>query len=425
VRSASGLRKRTRTVVVVAGVISGSALVAQAGFGAFGAAAAPRAPLISSAPLRPTISTRATVAFDRVPGLTYECALDANPYVRCPSPVTFRGLTRSLHVFRVRARSPAGTASRASAYSWTVVPPHRGLQARSRLRPILTTAPVFPWISRSATFAWLSQRSSKAECRLDAGRWRPCANLKTYVGLRRGTHAFRLRAKRANGLRSSVNRFVWRIGSSPPPPPPTITSKLDADTASPEAAFSFEIAAGSTAECRLDANDWEPCESPMIYVGLSTGRYTFCVRAIGADGVAGPATCVTRNVVSSEDPSAPSGTFTISGSFPGLLYPGSNGVLPLTVSNPYDFDLRVWGLSVTVRPGSSQPGCDGGANLQVTQTNTIGGSVSIVVPARGSATLPTQSATAPRVTMLDLAVNQDACKNAVFTFSYSGTGTRA
>lgn len=424
-RSTSVSRPSVRTIAVVVGVIAVSALVAQAGFGAFGAGAAPPAPLISSAPLRPTVSTRATVAFDRAPGLAYECALDSNLYVRCPSPLTFRGLTRSLHVFRVRARSSADEASRASVYSWTVVPPHRGLQARSRLRPLLTTAPVYPSISRNATFAWLLERSSKAECRLDTRRWKPCANPKTYLGLRLGTHVFRLRAKDANGRRSSVNRFVWTIVSSPPPPPPKITSTLDADATSPEAALSFDIAAGSTAECRLDANDWERCESPVIYVGLSSGRHTFCVRAIGADGVAGPATCVTRNVLSSDDPPGPSGTFTISGSLPGLLYPGSSGLLPLTVSNPYDFDLRVWGLSVTVRPGSSLPGCDGGANLQVTQSNTIGGLDSIVVPAHGSATLPTQGATAPRVTMLDLAVSQDACKNAVFTFSYGGTGTRA
>jgi hypothetical protein len=170
-----------------------------------------------------------------------------------------------------------------------------------------------------------------------------------------------------------VDRFGRSIVSSPPPAPPTITSKLDADTTSTEVAFGFDVA----------------------------------------------------TVLSSEGSPEPSGTFTISGSLPGLLYPGSSGLLRLTVSNPYDFDLRVSGFVVTVRPGSSQPGCDGRTNLQVTQSNTIGGLVSIVVRARGSVTLPSQGATAPRVTMLDLPVSQDACKNAVFTFSYGGSGTRA
>jgi hypothetical protein len=408
----------------VFGATAAGALVAQAGFGAFGAGAAPRAPLISSAPLRPSVSTRATVAFDRTVGLSYECALDENAYGRCPTPVTFRRLSRTLHVFRVRARNAAGKTSEASTYSWAVVPRRRSLQAHGRLHPLLTTAPLFPWISRNATFAWLL-RPTKAECRLDASRWRPCANPKTYLGLRLGTHVFRVRATRANGRHSSANRFVWTIVSSPPPPAPTITSRPDAETTSTDATFGFDVAAGSTAECRLDASDWEPCESPAVYVGLAAGAHTFCVRAIGAGGVAGPETCVTWTVLPSKGPPEPSGAFTVSGSLPGLLVPGAGGPLPLTVSNPYDFDLRVWGLAVGVQAGSSQPGCDGPANLRVTQSNTIGGAVSIVVPARGSVTLPAQGATAPRVTMLDLAVSQDACKNAVFTLSYSGIGTRA
>jgi len=410
---------------VVIGVIAVCALVAQAGFGAFGAGAAPRAPRISSAPLRPTISTRATVAFDRASSPAYECALDGNAYRVCPSPVTFTGLPHSIHVFRVRARNSAGKASRASAYSWTVVPRRRRLQAHGKLHPLLTTAPVRPWISRNATFAWLLQRSATAECRLDARRWRPCANPKTYLGLRLGSHVFRVRAKYARGRRSSVNRFVWTIVSSPPPAPPKITSRPNTKTTSTDAAFWFDVPTASTAECSLDARDWETCGSPTVYVGLATGKHTFCARAIGAGGVAGPATCVNWEVLASESPPEPSGAFTLSGSLPGLLYPGAGGPLPLTVSNPFDFGLRVTRLEVTVLPGSSKVGCDGPANLHIAQSNSAGGSVSIVVPARRSMTLPTQGATAPQVTMLDLAVSQDACKNAVFTFFYTGTGTRA
>lgn len=364
-----------RTVATIVGAIAVSALVAQVGLGAFGAAAAPAAPLISSAPLRPTISTRATVAFDRVSGLSYECALDGGVYRACPSPVTFRGLSRAVHVFRVRARKLAGATSSASTYSWSVVTPHRRLaQAGIRLRPLLATAPVLPWISRNATFAWLLKRSTTGECRLDGGRWKRCANPKTYLGLRLGAHVFRFRARAPNGRRSSVNRFTWRIVSSPTPGAPTITSHPDETTTSTDAGFGFDVAAGSTAECRLDGGDWQECSSPVMYVGLGLGTHTFCVRAIGVGAVTGPETCFTWTVLSSESPPEPSGAFTISGNLPGLLYPGSGGPLPLTVSNPYDFDLRVSALGVAVLPGSSVPGCDGPANLQVTQSNTAGSS---------------------------------------------------
>jgi hypothetical protein len=420
------IRRSVRTVAPVVAALAASAFLVQTGLGAFGAAAAPAAPLISSAPLRPTISTKATVAFDRVSGLSYECALDDGVFRPCPSRVTFRGLNRALHAFRVRAHKPAGTTSDASTYSWAVVAQHRRLaQTRLRLRPTFATAPVRPWISRNATFAWLLKRSTTGECRLDQGRWKRCVNPRTYLGLCLGEHVFRIRAKAASGRRSSVNRFVWAISTSPPPPAPAITSHPQATTTSTDASFDFDVASGSTAECRLDDRPWQECSPPAMYVGLDPGTHTFCVRAIGPAGVTGPETCFTWNVVGSESPPQPSVLFAISGNVLGLLYPSGRGPLPLTVSNSFDFDLAVTALSVNVLPGSSMPGCDGPTNLQVTQSNTAGGSVSVVVPAHGLVTLPAQGATTPRVTMLDLATNQGACKNAVFTFSYAGQGTRA
>jgi hypothetical protein len=57
----------------------------------------------------------------------------------------------------------------------------------------------------------------------------------------------------------------------------------------------------------------------------------------------------------------------------------------------------------------------------VTQSNAAVPGLEILVPANGSVTLPAQGATAPVVEMLDLPTNQDACKGAVFSLSYSGT----
>jgi hypothetical protein len=423
VRRSARLHRSTRSLaVVVAGVVA-CALVAEVGVSAFGAAAAPAAPFISSAPLRPTISTRATVAFDRVPNLDYECSLDAGAYRSCPSPVTYRGLSQSTHMFRVRALKTGGATSRPSSYSWTVVARRLLTSTGAHLRPVMTTAPVRPWVSRNATFAWLLQRGTRGECRLDAARWTRCGNPKTYLALALGQYVFRVRARAASGRRSSVNRFTWTISESPPSPPPTIESGPDGSTASTDATFQFAVADGASAECRLDGGAWLPCSSPVVYVGLAIGTHVFCVRAVAADGTVGPATCRTWTITSGAT-EEPTGAFTISGNLPGLLVPGSGGPVPLTVANPYAFPLRVTRLTVTVLAGSSRPGCDGPANLQVTQSNTTAGSVSIVVPALGSVTLPAQGATAPTVTMLDLPTNQDACKNATFALSYGGTGTR-
>ncbi len=414
-------------VAIAAGMVALFATVAQVGLGAFGAEAAPAAPFVSSAPLRPTISTRATFAFDPQPGLVYECAVDSVQYTPCSSPVTFRGLSRAAHTFRVRAHKPLGAASPASAYTWTIVPPRRILtpQGGTRLRPIFTTGPVRPWISRNATFAWLLRPSTHAQCRLDGARWRRCVRPRTYVGLGLGRHVFRLRGVGHTGRRSRVNLFIWTITSSPAPPPPTISSQPDETTTSTDAAFTFSVGDGNSAECRLDSGHWIACESVALYVGVGVGTHLFCVRAVSEAGVIGAETCVTWTVLAAPSVPEPSGPFGISGTIPDLLTPGSSRQLPLTITNPFGFAIQVTSLTVSVRAGSSQPGCDGPTNLAVTQSNAAGGSVSVLVPARGSVTLPAQGATAPTVAMLDLATNQDACKGATFTLDYSGTGVQS
>ena len=220
-----------------------------------------------------------------------------------------------------------------------------------------------------------------------------------------------------------MNRFSWKIYSSVPPAAPAITSSPDKDTTSTDALFRFDVATGNGFECRLDRSGWQRCSNPASYVGLGTGTHTFCVHAVNPVRVAGPDTCFNW-MVHSPTTTSPSGAFTISGDLPTLLSPGADLPLNVTVSNGFDFDLSVTELRVTVAPGSSEPGCDGPANLQVTESNAAGGALSIVVPAHGSVTLPAQGATAPQVTMLDLPTNQNACKNAVFTFTFSGSGTR-
>ena len=413
-------------VALVACAFALFATIAQVGVGAFGAEATPAAPFVSSAPLRPTISTRATFAFDPLPGLEYECTLDDRAYVDCASPVTFTGLGRSAHVFRVRARRPAGAASKPAEYSWTIVLPRRQVAGRGgkRLRPTVTTAPVRPWISRNATFAWLMRPMTKGQCRLDDARWRPCAQPRTYLGLGLGRHVFRLRARTVTGRRSTVNRFAWTITASPAPRPPTVSSQPDDETTVTEAAFVFSVADGDGAECRLDSGPWVSCSSVAMYVGLGVGSHLFCVRAVNGSGVISAETCVTWIVLASPRAPEASGPFTISGTIPSRLAPGSSQPLPLRISNPFGFDIQVTSLTVTVRTGSTQPGCDGPSNIVVTPSNTAGGSVFVLVPAHGSVTLPTQGATAPVVTMLDLPTNQDACRGALFAVDYAGSGVQ-
>lgn len=112
--------------------------------------------------------------------------------------------------------------------------------------------------------------------------------------------------------------------------------------------------------------------------------------------------------------------FTVSGELSGTLYPGLSRALPLTIANPNAQPIVVTALTVAVQAQTSKPGCDGTANLAVTQS-TISATTPLTIPKRGAVTLPAGGASAPAVLMRDLARSQDACRGATFTFTYTGS----
>jgi large repetitive protein len=420
-----------RAVVIVALVGTAATATAQA-LGAFGDASGPPAPTITDAPIRPTIATSATFGFTGL-AASFECSMDGAAFRLCTSPVTYTGLARTAHTFRVRGRDGSGNTGDVASYTWQIVLPTNKPPAGVVPRPVMTTVPVKPWISRTATFAWDGRGAPASQCSLDGSTWRACAAPRTYRGLALGKHAFGVRG--VDGSRhSTVNSFTWTITPGLPPAPPVLTGGPDADTTSTDAVFSFDVPPGLDFECMIDASGWHQCSNPAIYVGLGTGRHTFCVRSVRQNGVPGLPSCTTWFIHSPVQPAAapsptpvppvpPAGTFTISGNVPGLLSPGIGAPVPVTITNPLTFPLTVTDLVMTPTAGSSNAGCDGPTNLSVAQSNMAGGSVPVVVPAGGSVLLPAQGATEPVVTMLDLASNQDACKGATFSFTYSAMGT--
>jgi hypothetical protein len=244
----------------------------------------------------------------------------------------------------------------------------------------------------------------------------------TYRRLGAGLHVFRVRAEHG-GRYSRKNSFTWNIELALPGTPTVTRIAVGPPT---DAAFEFEASGAAGYECRIDGGAWTPCTSPLEIADIAPGQHELCVRAVSSEGVPGLPSCVAWTESASTTPQPPDppptvAQFSISGDLPSPLTPGSGAPLPLTVSNPNAFDILVSQLVVTVEPGSSQPGCHGPANLSVTQSNAAVPGVEILVPANGSVSLPTQGATAPVVGMLDLPTNQDACKGAVFSLSYSGT----
>jgi hypothetical protein len=112
--------------------------------------------------------------------------------------------------------------------------------------------------------------------------------------------------------------------------------------------------------------------------------------------------------------------FTITGTLDRLLAPGVTGLLNLSLANPNNQTLSITNLTVAIT-GTNKPGCPADGNYSLAQ---FSGTYPLTVPANSSRTLAqlTAQTNFPKITMNDLASNQDVCKGAVLSLSYSGTG---
>lgn len=400
---------RTRRSLTLLGVLI---LLALAGW-AVVAAAGPKVatPTITAGPSGATTATSATFTFVAgARGDTLECSLDGAAYAACTSPKSYGALTDGSHTFRVRDRNPRLGAGDPAARTWTVdtiAPP----------APQLTQAPANPSNSSTASFSFTDSEANVTYlCQLDGGTWTTCSSPKSYSKLADGSHAFGVKARDAAGNLSTATTYAWRVDTVAPPKP-TLTQTPPNPSASSDATFAFtDREAGVGFQCSLDNASFSACTSPKSYSGLKDGSHEFVVRAVDAAGNRSASTSYTWRVAA-----ATTGLpFTISGGYGGLLYPGKTGDLALRISNPNGSTIYVTSLTVTIQAGSSNAGCDGQRNLTVTQSN-VSSANPLTVPANGSVTLPSGAVSAPSVTMLNLATNQDACKGATYTFAYSGS----
>jgi hypothetical protein len=436
-------RLSQRTTLVVLAVVS--AFVALGITLAAGATSAP-APTITSKPANPTNQTSASFTYtDSQAGVTFQCQLDGAGYSACPSSgIKYPGpLANGSHTFSVQALSGKKTSSAAS-YTWTIdttpptitlsFPRNGGLYGAalwnlgcsggpgvcgSASDPDGVASVKASILQQSTGKYWsgasFSSTSEVFNTATGTTSWRyPLA-----VPSPDGSYAIHVRASDALGNATPAGSQVsatFTIDTTPPPPP-MITSGPGATTTSTTATFTFtDSQAGVGFLCSRDGGSPSICSSPKTYESLSLGAHTFSVRAFELAGnVSTPASYSWTIVKSAEGM-----PFTITGSLSELLAPGLTRTLPLTISNPNSVPIHVTSLVVTVQSGSSNPGCDGPTNVQVTQSNASEANP-LTVPANGQVTLPSGTVGAPQVLMKDLASNQDACKGASFTFKYSGS----
>jgi hypothetical protein len=234
---------------------------------------APSAPVITGKPSNPSNDTAPTFTFTGEAGSTFLCRRDTPEFAACPSGIAYSGLADGLHTFGVKAVDQAGNPGPETSYTWsvdTVVPP----------APVITTKPIHPSNSPSATFSFTSSDGSMF-CRLDAALPAPCTTPISYINLSDGPHTFGVRAIDPAGNASYEASYTWTIESRSPTAAlistPSILSNSSAAT------FAFSADEPSSFECALDSRGFEPCSSPATYHGLGDGQHAFTARA--RDGV--------------------------------------------------------------------------------------------------------------------------------------------
>lgn len=224
-----------------------------------------------------------------------------------------------------------------------------------------------------------------------------------------------------NGQTYTVDRLAPSVAfTSKPADPSSVSTSQFSWTSHPASDVDhFECATENGAfktQVPSQGSPAKPCDSPLTYVGATTnnGRHQFGLRAYDHAGNFTQITYSWRVAVGSIQ------NFEISGSAVDLLYPGGPAqAIALKLTNPNFVAIFVTAAQVTVA-SSSSAGCSPATNVAVTQSD-VSATNPVRIPAKASVTLPTQGVAAPKIRMLNLSTNQDACKNATFSLSYNGS----
>jgi hypothetical protein len=166
-------------------------------------------------------------------------------------------------------------------------------------------------------------------------------------------------------------------------------------------------------ECRFDESEWDGCASPYLLRGLEPGEHSFAVRALNRRDLVGQVARYRWALLEPKEFSVEP----LTGSLEELMPGASAQPLPVRISNPNPAPIEVTSLTVAVTPKASA--CPADPNFEVTPSS-LSPAAPLTVPAGGSASLPTATATAPAVAMRDLPIDQNACQGATVHLDFSG-----
>ncbi len=166
-------------------------------------------------------------------------------------------------------------------------------------------------------------------------------------------------------------------------------------------------------QCRFEGGDWEGCSSPRRLAGLEPGDHAFAVRALNRRGLPGPAAYYRWAQLEPKELTIDPVTDSLAELLPGD--PAQQ--LPVRIGNPNPAPIEVTALTVTVTP--DPPGCPADPNFSVTAAS-VSAAAPLVVPAGGTVTLPSATASAPTLALRELPSDQNGCQGATVHLVFSG-----
>ena len=237
----------------------------------------------------------------------------------------------------------------------------------------ITSGPIGPIATDTATFEFVSPEEGGFECRLDSidpAAWSPCASPQTYGALAEGGHVFEVRTLNMPGnVDPTPAVAVFAVETAAPET--TITFAPGGTIASETASFEFASSQPGSFECRLDsaeAGAWSPCASPQTYESLAQGPHSFEVRAVNAFGHADPTPAEASFAV---DTRAPETTIT---SGPTGTVATASAAFEFSSSEPGSFecslDAAAW--SPCTSPQSYESLADGSHGFEVRAIDSVG-----------------------------------------------------
>jgi hypothetical protein len=296
------------------------------------------APALTAKPSSASANAAPSFTFSGGGGSGYQCRLDAQAFAGCSAPQSYSSLADGSHTFTVHAVSGTYTGPD-TAYTWTI----------DSSAPSLTSTPVNPSASTSASFSFTHARYASFQCQLDAGGYSACTSPKAYSALAAGSHTVQIRALDADGVATKVASSTWTVNTTGP----TLTSKPANPSSVGTATFAFTDTGFSAFACKLDGGAFTACNSGTVsYSGVANGSHTFTVHALDAASAATADTVYTWSVTA---PTLTVGSCTVSSrkaTIPGTTT-NASGTVTVKVTN--SGGTQVASATTSTFTGTSSP----------------------------------------------------------------------